>query len=345
MKKLGTLLAIFLLFSGHAMFLKLDTYMLPPNTAASIELFNGTFELSENTIDRDRMIDVSLVGNGQRLVVDTSQWREEEGKTILDFTTGATGTWLAGVSTRARNIEMTAEDFNKYLEHDGVLDMLASRKENNVLDQAAVEKYSKHVKTIFQVGDQRSGDWGQILGYPIEFVPLNNPYDMHIGDELTVELLWQGEPLANQLVYAGSDASQHEHEHGHSHDSDEDHHHHGEGVQQLRTNANGQLTFKVADSGRWYLRTIHLTTSEEPGLTHESNWATLTFQAGHDHSHGPADHSHAAGDHSHEDGDHHHDHGEESTAGIPSFVYWLGSLVLLIGLFFWFRRQEDVDVE
>ncbi|NET31434.1 MAG: DUF4198 domain-containing protein [Cyanothece sp. SIO1E1] len=349
MKKLGTLLAVFLLCSGHDMFLKLDTYMLPPNTAASIELFNGTFESSDNTIDRDRMVDVSLVGNGQRMVVDTSQWREKEGVTILDFNTGEAGTWLAGVSTRARNIEMSAEDFNKYLEHDGVLDMLAWRKENDVLDQAAVEKYSKHVKTIFQVGDKRTGDWGQMLGYPIEFVPLNNPYDMHIGEVLTVELLWQGEPLVNQLVYVGSDGNQHDHEHGHSHDhsheSEEDHHHHGEGVQQLRTDSNGQLSFKVTDNGRWYLRTIHLTTSEEAGLTHESNWATLTFKVGHDHSHGPADHSHAAGEHSHDDGTHHHDHADEQESTIPSAVYWIGSLVLVLGLYFWFRRQEDADFE
>lgn len=345
MKKLSILVVAFFLFSGHDMFLKLDTYILPPDTAASIELFNGTFELSENTIDRNRMIDVSLVGNGQRMVVDTNQWREEEGVTILDFNTGAAGTWLAGVSTKARNIEMSAEDFNNYLEHDGVLDMLAWRKENDALDQAAVEKYAKHVKTIFQVGEKRTGDWSQILGYPIEFVPLNNPYDMHIGEVLTVELLWKGEPLSNQLVYRGSDASQDDHGHSHSHDSDEDHHHHGEGVQQLRTDANGQLSFTVTDNSRWYLRTIHLTTTEETGLTHESNWATLTFMVGHDHSHGPVDHSHAAGEHSHEDDNHHHDHDDEHTSGIPSYLYWIGSLVLVLGLFFWFRQQEDSEAK
>lgn len=345
MKKFCFVLVIFVLSAGHDMFLKLDHYTLPPNTAASIELFNGTFAHSDNTIDRKRMIDVSLVGNGQRLVVDTSQWREEEGKTILDFQTGAAGTWMAGVSTRARNIEMAAEAFNDYLEHDGVLDMLAWRKENNVLDQDAVEKYAKHVKTVFQVGEKRTEDWKTVLGYPIEFVPLNNPYDMHIGETLAVELRWQGAPLANQLVYVGSDAANsHEHGHEHEHESGEAHTHHGEGVKQLRTDANGRLQFEVTDAGRWYLRTIHLVTSEEKGLTHESNWATLTFQVGHDHSHAQADHSHGEDGHSHGDGDHHHHHAEESV-GIPSYVYWIGSLALLAGLFFWFNRQQkDKDV-
>ena len=358
MKKICFAFLIFVLCAGHDMFLKLDTYILPPNTAANIELFNGTFELSENTIDRNRMADVSLVGNGQRLVVDTAMWKEKDGVTILNFNTGAAGTWVAGVSTLPRNIEMNAEDFNGYLEHDGILDMLQWRKENDALGKAAVEKYSKHVKTIFQVGEKRTADWQKNLGYQIEFIPLNNPYDMHIGDALSVELLWQGQPLRNQLVYVGSDAKQQGHAHDHDHEEGADHHHHGEGIMQMRTDESGMLSFKVTDNGRWYLRTIHLVPSEETGLTHESNWATLTFQVGHDHSHAVAEHSHgedghshgadghthAEDGHSHEDGDHHH-HADEDTIGVPPYAYWIGSFLIIAGLFFWFNRQENTDLE
>ncbi|MEL6721003.1 MAG: DUF4198 domain-containing protein, partial [Bacteroidota bacterium] len=200
MKKMSLLAVAFLLFSSHDMFLKQKTHFLVPNTDSSIELFNGTFAESENIITRDRMIDVSLVGNGERIRVDTSQWTDKGNTTVLNFTTGEAGTWVAGVSTKARNIEMTGEAFNGYLEHDGVLDMLTWRKENDALEEDAVEKYSKHVKTIFQVGDTRTEDWKTVLGYPIEFIPLSNPYDLKIGEELAVKLLFQGEPLANQLV-------------------------------------------------------------------------------------------------------------------------------------------------
>ncbi|MEO0877395.1 MAG: hypothetical protein AAFY48_22580 [Bacteroidota bacterium] len=109
MKKLIIAFVALVLFSSHDMYLKLDSYFLQPDTAASIKLYNGTFSTSENTIDRNRMLDVSLVGNGERWTVDTTQWREEAGMTILDFTTAGAGTWVAGVSTRARNIEMEAE--------------------------------------------------------------------------------------------------------------------------------------------------------------------------------------------------------------------------------------------
>lgn len=339
MRNLLLLFIALILFSSHDMYLKLETYYLQANTSSSIQLFNGTFDRSDNTIDRNRMVDASLFGQNQRFPIDTNQWSDEGDATILSFKTGAVGTWVAGVSTRPRNIEMMADAFNKYLEHDGVLDMLEWRKENNALDQDAVEKYSKHVKTIFQVGDQLTPDFQAPLGYPLEFIPLENPYDLHPGHFLQLELLWQGKPLANQLVYVGTPQMSHEqahaegvaHDHSHdagadhSHDETEDHHH---DLTQLRTDANGMLTLNITQKGIWYLRTIHLTESEEPGLTHESNWATLSFEIGDGYHHKVVEE------------DHHH-HEEEASLGIPSYVYWGGSLVLFLGLFLWFNRKAS----
>ncbi|MEM0993847.1 MAG: DUF4198 domain-containing protein [Bacteroidota bacterium] len=321
MKKLGFILFALLVFSSHDMFLKQDTYFFSPNTDASIQLFNGTFDRSDNVITRDRMIDVSLVGNGKRTQVDTSQWTEEGKTTILNFKTGAAGTWVAGVSTRARNIEMDAEAFNGYLEHDGVLDMIEWRTANDAMDEDAVEKYSKHVKTVFQVGDQRTDDWKTVLGYPIEFVPVSNPYELKTGDDFQVQLLWQGQPLANQLVYVGSDGAGHTHEHGHEHAEGDDHHHHD--AKPLRTNENGIVTMAITDAGSWYLRTIHLVLSEEEGLTHESNWATLTFEV---KEQSMAEEEVVTAD--------------EEAGGLPTYAYFIGGLALLLGAVFVFMNNR-----
>lgn len=391
MKKLFLVLIAFVLFCSHDMYLKLDTYFLSPDTSATIMLFNGTFDKSENVIDRDRMIDASLVGNGNRDKIDEDQWSEKDSITILNFRTGETGTWVAGISTAPRTIEMTAADFNKYLEHDGVLDMLDWRRKNDALEIDAAEKYSKHVKAIFQVGDNKTDDWQTTLGYPIEFVPLSNPYDLQTGDELQVKLIFKGEPLVDQLVYAdyaetghghshdqdhehtkelghshdndntqetdqahnhsedhdnsaehghshsaeGDNAEKHDHnhdeehstnaEHGHSHNKEngesEEDHQHTSGTQ-LRTDAEGNLTVKLTADGIWYLRTINLVHTQESGLTHESNWATLTFEVVHGHDEST------------------HTHVDEHEGGIPSYVYWIASLVLLFGLFLWFNRKR-----
>ncbi len=318
-------LLVMILLSSHDMYLKLEQYFLEPNTDAVIELYNGTFERSDNVITRDRMLDVSLVGNGERIRPDTADWYEKDETTYLNFTTGSPGTWVAGVSTSARTFGMSAEAFNDYLKHDGVLDMLASREKNGTLSDSAIERYSKHVKTIFQVGDKRTGDYQTALGYPIEFILLENPYDLHPGHALPVQLLFNQKPLANQLVYVGNKATHGEHTHDghtHSHDHETTHEHHE--VVQLRTDEQGMLDVEISSQGIWYLRTIHLVEVEEEGLTHESNWATVTFAVGSGHTH----------QHGHSHHEHHHDD------GIPVYVYALLSLAVIAALFFWFNKKN-----
>ena len=321
-----------LVLSSHDMFLKLDDYHLPPDREATIQLFNGTFERSDNTIDRNRMIDVSLVAGGQRTRLDSSQWTERDSTTYLHFRTGAPGTYAVGLSTRSRDFTMEAEAFNNYLEHDGVLDMLELRRENGTLNDEARERYSKHVKTIFQVGETLTDDWKTVLGYPIEFVPLENPYAAHAGHAVKFRLLRGGEPLADQLVYAAAAGDGHVH----THDGEDEPHDHTTGTTQLRTDADGIISVDLTSDGVWYLRTIHLVESDEPGLTHESNWSTLTFQVGvGDHEHGAM-----AGGHAHDHGEgHSHSHAHKQ-AGPPAYVWWGGSLLLIGGLFFWFNRRS-----
>ncbi|MDM9632249.1 DUF4198 domain-containing protein [Robiginitalea aurantiaca] len=342
MRKKLLLLGLLVLLSGHDMYLKLDSYFLPPATPVELHLYNGTFNKSENVITTDRMLDVSLAGQGRRVAVETSQWSDRDSITVLNFTTGDAGTWVAGVSTAPRNIEMSAGDFNNYLEHDGVLDMLEWRRENNAMDEPAVEKYSKHVKAIFQVGDKTSEDWATVLGYPIEFVPLENPYDLHPGHTLGVKLLLGGQPLANQLVYVGfegngADAQGHTHEegqdHDHDHDSEADHSH--TGGTQVRTNEEGIAQVFLPAKGTWYLRTIHLVASEVPGLTHESNWATLTFGVGEGHAH-----THTTGVEAESGNDPaaSGDNGIQDTT--PAYWYGLGGVLILAVLYFIFRRKK-----
>lgn len=280
------LLALMLLCS-HDLYLKMETYFLQPNQESILSLYNGTFEKSENIITRDRMLDASVLALGERVAINPSQWRDKDSTvTQLNFKTGEAGTYVVGVSTKARNIELTADKFNSYLEHDGVLDVLEYRTNNNLLDQDAVESYEKHVKAIYQVGDVKSNDWNTAFGYPIEFVPQANPYEKYSGDKLEVQLLLGGKPLSNQLVYADYIKGTHTHDHGdHSHDHDhgDEAHTHTSG-QQLRTNDQGIVVVNLPEDGIYYLRTIHMvevTDSDE--LTHKSKWATLTFEVGHKH--------------------------------------------------------------
>ncbi len=329
-KPLFLLLAVILL-SSHDLYLKMNTYFLEPDQEATLSLYNGTFEKSENVITRDRMLDASVVAHGQRVAINPDQWQDQDSTiTQLPFTTGKAGTYIAGVATKARNIALSAAQFNDYLEHDGVLDMLASRTENNLLDQDAIESYEKHVKAIYQVGAVKTNDWKTVLGYPIEFVPQANPYEKYSGEKLVVLLLLDGKPLTDQLVYADYINTAHTHghgrgdtEHGHTHLSNSEEGHTHTSGQQLRTNGQGIVEVDLPEDGIYYIRTIHMvnvTDSDE--LTHRSKWATLTFEVS--HKHGSDTHTH--------DPDH-EDH-------VPTWVFVLGSVLIIGVLFLVFRKKS-----
>ena len=262
---------------AHTMFLKLESFFLEPNSTNVVALLNGDFDLSENVITRDRMLDVSIVGPDGTVHPPEEAWRDTAmfhwhadsvDTALLTFDTGSPGTYTIGVSTAARVIELTAQEFLDYLIHDGVVDAIAEREAAGKTNDDAAERYSKHVKAIVQVGDGRSGEWATDLGYPVEFVPLQNPYDLTVGDELEVRFLRAGKPVADHIVYGN-------HEFNHEHD--------GTGAHMpavtTRTNGDGVATIPLVAGGRWYVSTIHMVeTTSEPDVDYESNWATLTFQ-------------------------------------------------------------------
>lgn len=265
---LGAGVLIALAARGHDMFLVLDDHDLAAHSPARVDLYNGTFDKSENAIDRDRMIDVSIVsGEGTVTHPETSAWREEGAVTVLSFETGGPGTYLVGVSTKARTIELSAADFNDYLAHDGVLDVLESRRQEGIRDRDARERYSKHVKAVVQVGDAASDAFSHRLGYPIEIVPLANPTQLEAGETLEVLVLAEGEPVPAQLVYASYAGFSAEAEGGG----------HREAVR-TRTDDSGIARIPVERSGRWYVRLIRMLPVAGEDVDYESNWATLTFE-------------------------------------------------------------------
>jgi hypothetical protein len=246
---------------AHQLFFKLDRYFVPPHTQVRLTILNGTFQRSENAITRDRVRDISVLTAAGRLHLDTTAWLPGDDSTAtLMVRTGEPGTYVVGTSTRPSEIDLTAAEFNEYLEHDGIPDILALRREKREMGKPARERYHKHIKTVFQVGDRRTDGFDVPLGYPAELVPIDNPYRLTVGSRIRVRALVDGRPVANQPVFAGGE--------------------NGEGAfeeRAARTAADGSVSFMLERPGKWYVRFIRMEPSPEPGLDYESKWATLTF--------------------------------------------------------------------
>ncbi len=257
------LLLVASLVWAHDLFLKLDSYFLEPHTRVQIPVLNGTFIKSEGFVAPERIADISAVSPGgrRRLRAATVWGRGPDSTSLLSLELGAPGTYVVGVSTRAREIELRAEDFNAYLEEDGIPDMLDVRRRDNELAKPARERYSKHVKAVFQVGQPRSEGFGVALGYPAEIVPLENPYASGRGTTVRVRCLVDGRPVENQMVLWGGERD------GHALTQ-----------RSTRTDSNGVAEVTLDAAGRWYVKFVHMARATQPGLDYESKWATLTFE-------------------------------------------------------------------
>lgn len=260
----SVLLCAATVLSAHDLFIKLESCFLAPHTSASVLILNGSFVSSENAIMRDRVVDISLVSATGRSRIDTTSWAGDTtyaDTTFLRIDTGDPGTYVVGTSTKARDLGLAAADFNEYLEHDGIPDVLEARRRDGELDKDVWERYAKHVKAVLQVGDVIDDSYSARLGYPAEIVPLVNPYRLTAGDEYSFVCLVNGKPVANQLVILGGDRG-------------------GSLVEEVRgrTDANGEITFIIASAGKWYTEFINMVPSAAADIDYESQWATLAFE-------------------------------------------------------------------
>ena len=254
----GLLLVVASVALAHDLFLKLDTYFLGAHTRVQIPAINGTFTKSENFIARERLADISVASpRGRTKLAPAAAWSPGPDSTsLLSVELGDAGTYVAGASTRPREISLTGKDFNAYLAEDGLPDVLEARRAANELEKGARERYSKHVKAVFQVGDARSAGFDVVLGYPAEIVPLENPYAIDRGTSLRVRCLVDGRPVANQVVLWGGAAAE----------------------RSTRTDAAGVAQVTLDAMGRWYVKFVHMERAHRAGVDYESKWATLTFE-------------------------------------------------------------------
>jgi len=92
---------------AHDLFLKLDTYFVPPNSTMRVAVLNGTFSISEAAVVPARLLDLSIVGPTQRHSISRESWQPVGDTTWLTVRTGAAGTYVIGASLSPRQIALS----------------------------------------------------------------------------------------------------------------------------------------------------------------------------------------------------------------------------------------------
>ncbi|MGH2568900.1 MAG: DUF4198 domain-containing protein [Bacteroidota bacterium] len=173
------------------------------------------------------------------------------------------GLHLFVVDWSHRFIELEAKLFTKYLQSEGLDQIVQLRKEHNEVNKPGRERYSRYIKTFVTTGEGNVDAYRHIVGQALELIPLDNPYAKKIGDTLRVRLLFQGKPIAGAKVsatYEGATTKPDTH------------------AQSVRTNKEGVAAFRITHKGVWLVRTVHMQAAETPEADWESWWASVTFE-------------------------------------------------------------------
>ena len=259
--------------AAHQTFLIADIYVLKPGTDNFLILKNGTYFESGYSITRKMSRDISLVMGGERKTPPDDEVKDVDSNpsyksTYIKVFAEKPGTGLAGLAAIPDYIALPAEMFAEYLEHEGLVDALAEFKATNKLGTIR-ERYTKHAKGLFQVGAAPlTDDYKQKLGYKAEIFLDQNPGNAKVGDELGLQVLFEGKPLKNQILYVNHASRGEQPKATIAQGS----------LYTLRTDENGRAKFKITARDKWYVQMIHMQKlANDEDADYESNWSTITF--------------------------------------------------------------------
>jgi uncharacterized GH25 family protein len=182
-------------------------------------------------------------------------------KENLSITLTSPGTHMILLQSNNAFISLEAEQFNAYLNEDGLDNVLAVRKKNNEMTKPGTEFYSRYAKLLLQAGDNPDRTYQQVVGFPLEIIPDENPYELQRGDPIHFTVLFDGKPMFGAKVRIWN-----------RHDNRTT-------VQNIYTEKNGKVETHISNPGTWMASVVTMVPSTAPGAEWQSYWASLVFGA------------------------------------------------------------------
>ena len=165
-------------------------------------------------------------------------------------------------STRAF-VELAPQAFESYLREEGLDSIVELRARRGLEGEPGREAYSRCAKALVRVGEVPVDATDRLLGFPLELQLETNPWAEPAPEQVSVRLLYRGEPLAGAMIEV----------------LDLDHHAAHGSSPTARTDERGRVRLPLAGSGRWMLAAVHMVPlADHAEADWESFWASLTFE-------------------------------------------------------------------
>jgi uncharacterized GH25 family protein len=244
-----------------------DLYLLPvrflvnEGEVISAGLHNGdAFPESEVSPVLERVRDMKLVSATGS--VDVQDLHVSGNSVEGEVRIPASGAYVLIARTVPHAFQLSAKDFNAYLNEEGLTNALKWRKEHGETERPGRERYAKYAKALLTTGISNEIHTRPI-NFELEIVPQLSPYELKPGDGLPISVLLKGKPAVDLQVetsWAGN----------------------GSPTKTMiigNTDREGKIVVPNLVPGRWRIHTVVMEPCPDVAAADwESRWASLTFE-------------------------------------------------------------------
>jgi uncharacterized GH25 family protein len=243
---------------AHEFWLQPEKFMYQPAENINIRFWVGeNFEGSNWGGNHAKINSLQLYMDD--ITDDMADQVSEEKGDSLQLSIFDEGTAMIAFNSTNSFLQLDSAKFNAYLKEDGLNSTIDYRTAHNENDSSGREFYQRSVKTLIQVGGKKTNISRQ-TNLPLDIIPASNPYALKNDDSLTVKILFNKQPLINQLVNVWQRNNNETTR------------------QQYITNNKAEITFTVFTSGKWMLSTVKMIPLEnDPQASWQSFWGSCTW--------------------------------------------------------------------
>lgn len=195
-------------------------------------------------------------------VVDSSlnEHISDEKGDSLQFSVFEEGTVMVVFNNNNSYIESSPKEFLEYLTEDGLTNAIDYRKDHSETDSTGREYYQRSVKTIVQVGSNKTDVYKKQTPLPLDIIPQSHPYHVNGKHQMKMKVLFNKEPLVNHKIRVW--------------------HKMPDGVtdSSYTSNENGEVVFTVEPKGEWMVSCVNMIRlKDDPKAQWQSYWGSCTW--------------------------------------------------------------------
>lgn len=263
------------LAAAHDFWIIPDVFTVEPGRRLVVRgQTSSLFPTSLSAVTPDRIVEARVVtGRGSTPIAGASV---SGTSLMLPVSPSVSGQHVIAVKLAPRNVRETPESFRRYLDLEGAPEARERYEREGRLPalggDSITRRYAKYAKTFVEVGKGPRA-FSQIVGHPLEIVPLSDPASLRAGDTLRLRVVLLDQPLAGAKLHAGSIPL------GTALGDTASARRAASRDVIVTTNGSGIASVPLTRVGRWNVRTIQIVPAARgSGADWDVHWATMTFQ-------------------------------------------------------------------